>query len=108
MFYALEHVRKRIGHQGVENVRRADVYAVVSEMVAAGKSPRTIVLTLTVLSQALDHAVREGMLARNVAAMVERPRQVQPQMKRWIEDEVRMFLATASKHRLHAAWRLSL
>jgi integrase len=61
-----------------------------------------------VLTQALDDAVRQGILARNVAALVERPRQTKPQMKRWTEPEVKTFLATASSDRLHAAWRLSL
>lgn len=47
-------------------------------------------------------------MPRNVAALVERPRQIKPQMKRWGEDEMRTFLRTAAEDRLHAAWRLSL
>ncbi len=105
---ALQHVRRHIGQQRLELVRKTDVDAVVLDMQSTGRSPRTIVLTLTVLSQALDDAVRQGILVRNVAALVERPRQVKPQMKRWTEDELRTFLLAVSEHRLHAAWRLSL
>lgn len=106
--HALKPVRRRIGQRRIEQVRKVDVDAIVTDMTDAGKSARTVVLTLTVLSQALDDAVREGILARNVAALVERPRQTKTQMKRWTEHEVKKFLTAASGHRLHAAWRLSL
>lgn len=105
---ALKPVRRNIGQHKLEHLRKVDVDGIVTDMQNAGRSARTIVLTLTVMSQALDDAVRQGLLARNVAALVERPRQSKPQMKRWTEDEVRRFLGKASEHRLHAAWRLSL
>jgi integrase len=105
---ALKHVRALHGEQRLEKVTKAHIDAMVNGMVDAGLSARTVVLTLTVLSQALDAAVREGILARNVATLVERPRQSKPDMRRWTEEEMRTFLRTVSEHRLHAAWRLSL
>jgi integrase len=105
---ALRHVREACGQLPLAKVTKADLDAMVTRMIDRGLSARTIVLTLTVLSQALDAALREGTIPRNVAALVERPRQSKPEMRRWTEDEMRTFLRTVSEHRLHAAWRLSL
>src|SRR4051794_32774120 len=73
-----------------------------------GWSPRTVTLTLTVLGQAMDDAVREGLLARNVVRLVRRPRRSAPQPNTWTPDEVTRFLGEARRHRLYAAWLLSL
>jgi integrase len=106
--HALKPVTRRLGLHRMEQVRRVDVDAVVTDMTEAGRSAATVVKTLVIFGQALDDAVREGILARNVASLVERPRRVRPQMRRWTEEEVRTFLTAVSQDRLHAAWRLSL
>ncbi len=106
--HALKPVTRRIGQHRIEQVRKADVDVIVSDMLAGERSGATVVKTLVIFGQALDDAVRQGLLARNVAALVERPRRVKPPMRRWTEREVKTFLEAVSKHRLHAAWRLSL
>ncbi|MEU0922075.1 site-specific integrase [Streptomyces cyaneofuscatus] len=81
---------------------------------AAGKccskrlSPLTLTYVHSVLKSALEHAVREEEIPRNVARNVRtgtpRPRRFEP----LTADEAREFLAAASGHRLHALFELAL
>ena len=103
---ALKHVRDACGQLQLAKVTKADLDAMVTGMLDRGPSARTVALAPTMLSQALDAAMREGTIPRSVAALVERPRQSKPEKRRWSEDEMRTFLRTVRNHRLHAGWRL--
>jgi hypothetical protein len=67
--------------------------------------------TLGRLTAALETAVAEGKLVRNVAKLVKPPKKTEQderECETWSQDHVRQLLATAGKERLHAAWRMSL
>ncbi|MFB9739395.1 tyrosine-type recombinase/integrase, partial [Streptomyces thermocoprophilus] len=71
-------------------------------------SPLTLTYIHSVLKSALEHAVREEEIPRNVARNVRtgtpRPRRFEP----LTTDEARRFLTTAQDHRLHALFELAL
>ncbi|WP_329364160.1 tyrosine-type recombinase/integrase [Streptomyces sp. NBC_01483] len=71
-------------------------------------SPLTVTYVHSVLKSALEHAVREDELPRNVARNVKtaapRPRRFRP----LTAAEARQFLQTASGDRLHALYELAL
>ncbi|MFF0086955.1 tyrosine-type recombinase/integrase [Streptomyces canus] len=71
-------------------------------------SPLTLAYVHSVLKSALEHAVREEEIPRNVARNVRtgtpRPRRFEP----LTADEARQFLASAQGHRLHALIELAL
>jgi integrase len=71
----------------------------------SGRSAR---LTLGRLTAALEMAVLEGKLIRNVAKLVKPPEHIPRERDTWTKIEVRKFLSAAARDRLHAAWRLSL
>jgi integrase len=73
-----------------------------------GLSGRSARLTLGRLSAALEAAVLEGKLVRNVAKLVSPPEYIKRERETWSRAEVRKFLVKASSDRLYAAWRLSL
>lgn len=73
-----------------------------------GLSGRTVWLTLGRLTAALEAAVLEGKLVRNVARLVKPPEHTPRERDTWSTAEVRKFLAKASSDRLYAAWRQSL
>ncbi len=52
---------------------------------------------LRLLRQVLKHAVRWGHLARNVATMVDPPKQPPREIQVWDEEQVRLFLAEAKR-----------
>ncbi|WP_437114873.1 tyrosine-type recombinase/integrase [Streptomyces longispororuber] len=71
-------------------------------------SPLTLTYIHSVLKSALEHAVREEEIPRNVARNVHtgtpRPRRFEP----LTADEARQFLAATRGHRLHALFELAL
>ena len=71
-------------------------------------SPLTLTYIHSVLKSALEHAVREEEIPRNVARNVRtgtpRPRRFEP----LTTDEARRLLTTAQDHRLHALFELAL
>jgi integrase len=102
----------------LQSITKGDIEELVDWIMTAGRkrggkpgtglSGRTARLTLGRLSAALDMAVLEGKLARNVARLVTPPEHIPRERETWSKPEVQKFLAKASRDRLHAAWRLSL
>lgn len=76
----------------------------------AGKplSPRTVSTTGKVLQQCLDDAVKLGLLVRNPAASVERPKVTEKEMRTWTVEEARTFLSSIVGDELEALWKVLL
>lgn len=115
---ALWPVRERLGTRPLQSITKSDVEDLVDWILTAGRrrggkpgtglSGRSARLTLGRLSAALDAAVLEGKLVRNVARLVKPPEHTPRERDTWSKAEVRKFLAKASSDRLYVAWRLSL
>ena len=93
--------------------RRAQyVAALVTEpehpKVSGGASNRTICAMLTVLSQALTTAMKRGLVARNVAQLVDRPAIAHREMSTWTPHQVERFREHVRGDRLYACWLLTL
>ena len=93
--------------------RRAQyVAALVTEpehpKVSGGVSNRTICAMLTVLSQALTTAMKRGLVARNVAQLVDRPAIAHREMSTWTPHQVERFREHVRGDRLYACWLLTL
>ena len=78
------------------------------EQVGTRLSGRSVELTLGRSTAALETAVAEGNLVRNVARLVKPPKHEQREKSTWSPEQVRGFLVVAAAQRLHAAWRMSL
>lgn len=115
---ALRCARELIGGKLAQDTTRADIEAVRDYMLTRGRKiggrpgtglgPRSVILALGRIQAAYELAVADGRLVRNPAEHVRRPRLARGQRETWTKAEVRAFLAEASRHRLYAAWRLSL
>jgi integrase len=73
-----------------------------------GLSSRTVRYTGMVLTRALDDAVKLGLITRNPASQVERPKPATVEMSAWTVDEARRFLRHVDGDRLEALWVLLL
>ncbi|PJE99674.1 site-specific integrase [Streptomyces carminius] len=69
-------------------------------------SARTVQYVHAVLRSALQQAMREELIARNVARIVETPTVVRQEVRPLDRTEVRMLLKAARSHRLYALWLL--
>ncbi len=104
----LQPAVRAFGAKRLDLVAKRDVAALVEEMVANGRAPRTINLTLGLLRQSLDSAVREGSLQRNVARLVDRMPERQQEFEVWTAEEARAFLDATATHRLAGPWALTM
>ncbi|GAA3695561.1 site-specific integrase [Gordonia hankookensis] len=75
---------------------------------AKGVSPVTVSSMLVLLTAALNDAVDEGLLVRNVARLVERPRETQSEMSTWTREQAAAFREHIRGDRIEALWLLSL
>lgn len=118
---ALRPARALLGHRPIQAITAEDVDRLKAAMLTGtlrsigGKnrplSPRSVNLTLTVLSMALDQAVRRGKVQTNNASpqMVDRVKGAESQVgEAWTSPEVATFKAAIAGERLHAAWLLTL
>ncbi|WP_180357650.1 tyrosine-type recombinase/integrase [Streptomyces sp. NP160] len=71
-------------------------------------SPRSVCMGLGLVQQALDMAVRDDIVVKNVATYVERPTGDAKAGAAWSAEQVEAFRAVALDDRLAGAWALSL
>ncbi|MEU9286786.1 tyrosine-type recombinase/integrase [Streptomyces sp. NPDC048275] len=71
-----------------------------------GPSARTVQYIHAVLRSALQQAMREELIARNVARIVETPTVTPKEVRPLDATEVRLLLKTAKSHRLYTLWLL--
>lgn len=116
--HALQIPIKTLGTKQLQQVSKADLDRMVAGMLDGslrqiGKkgrplSPRSVRLTLVVLAMAMEAAIAEGRLPRNVAKLVARPKQERVVRTIWESPDVAAFLTVSDADRLAGAWRLSL
>ncbi|MGS2590556.1 tyrosine-type recombinase/integrase [Streptomyces hebeiensis] len=94
--------------RGLDTDRDEPLCCAAGRCCARRLSPLTLAYVHSVLKSALEHAVREEEIPRNVARNVRtgtpRPRRFEP----LTADEARQFLTSAHEHRLHALFELAL
>ena len=76
--------------------------------VPGGVSNRTVCAMLTVLSSALNSAMKRGLVARNVAQLVDRPAIEHREMSTWTPQQAEQFRKEVRTDRLYACWLLTL
>lgn len=109
------HLIPALGSVPLQKLQAVQVQAFYSEKLTGGRargegglSPRTVRYLHTVLREALQQAMKWGLVIRNVCDLTEPPRMVRAQMKTWTAEEVRTFLATANDDAYPALWVLAL
>ena len=73
-------------------------------------APKTVYEVHLIIRGALDHALRRGLVSRNVALAASAPKLraiPKPEQKTWTADELQAFLRAAAGHRLFPALWLS-
>jgi integrase len=92
--HGLDRLAPRLGSTELARLRVADVEDALAALVAGGLAPSTASLARTALGACLADAVRDGLIARNVARLARPPR---------IPVRERLALAPADLRRLFAA-----
>jgi integrase len=114
---AIKPIIEQLGHVELQKLTKAHVDQLVNGMLAAGRrvgtkgrplAPATVTLALTVLGMALDDAMKQGLVVRNVARLVDRPGTAHGEMSTWTAEQAQAFLTSTMDDRLYVAWCMSL
>jgi len=91
------YILPRIGNIRLQNLTARDIQEIYSLLLDRGLSPTTVLHVHRILREALSHAVRWGMLARNVADAATPPRRRSREIPTWDAPTVNRFLETAAE-----------
>jgi integrase len=102
------HIIPVVGGKRLHSLTPADVRTLMNAKLSEGLAPRTVHYIRAVLRSALSQAVREGLVQRNVAALVRPPRAARREVTALTVEEARSLLQTARSDRLYALWVIAL
>ena len=100
------HIKPGLGQYRLDGLTVRIVQSFLDNLLTDGRSIATIHQTRKVLSAALTYAMRQEMLTRNVAHLVELPRYRSREAEYWTPDEIVQFLDAASSDSLYPAFVL--
>ena len=107
---ALNRAFATFGHRRLDQVSKTDLLQMVDAMRSGPRplAPRSVNLTLGVLRQVFGAAVREGLLVRNPAQLVDLLPQPTQEMQAWTQQEASAFLTATARHPWAGPFALSL
>ncbi len=86
----------------------ADVQRFLNAQLKKDLSPRTVQLSLVILRRALDTAVRQDLITRNVAKLVDPPRVTRTPVQVLSPQEVKQFILASEGNDFEAAFILAI
>jgi integrase len=93
------YINPAIGRVPLSKLTPAQVQKLLTDLQARGLSPATVSLVRATLRRALGQAERWGLVARNVARLVDPPRAERSEIRPLSEDQVRTFLEATRETR---------
>lgn len=106
--YVRLHLVPGLGKVALAKLTPQQAQALYASKREAGLSATTIHHIHTVLHTALEAALLQGLVHRNVAALVDKPKMRRRQMQTWTPQQARTFLAASRDDRLYALYVLAL
>lgn len=91
------HLAPHFGHVPLTKLQPQAIRDYIDAKLSAGLSPKTVSYHRTILRTALEQALRDGLVVRNVAALVKAPRKSRREMATLDLEQVRLFLGEARR-----------
>jgi integrase len=102
------HLVPAIGNHKLPSLTPQHVQRLLKDKGAAGLSPRTVTYIRAVLRRALGHALKWGMVSRNVATLVDPPRTERKPVNPLSPKQVRRFLEVTKEEPLGPLFHVAL
>ncbi|MGD9724361.1 MAG: tyrosine-type recombinase/integrase [Pirellulales bacterium] len=102
------HIAPVLGKLPLAKLSPHDVQTFIKAQLAAGLSPRSVQYHHSVLSRALNRAVKWDLVARNVAKLVAPPRVPRHEINPFAPDEARQFLDAVAGDRDEALYTVAI
>lgn len=106
--YVRLHLVPKLGGKRLTRLSPTDVRMFLRAKEAEGLSPATVKQMHAILRAALQHAMREDLVARNVAKLVVVSSARPPEVVPLTIEEARTLLGAAEGSRLYALWSVAL
>jgi integrase len=107
-YLARRHIIPELGHTRLRDLKPEQVRRLYRKKLDSGLSNRTVQLIHTTLRKALQQALSDGILPRNVCEAVKPPRRVRKEKRPLTPKQARTFLETAKGDRLRALYVLAI
>ncbi len=107
-YLARRHIAPELGHVRLKDLKPEQVRRHYRKKLDSGLSNRTVQLIHTTLRKALQQAVSDGILPRNVCEAVKAPRRVKKEMRTLTPEQAKAFLEAAKGDRLEALYVLAI
>jgi len=101
------HIKPILGRIPLDRLTPQHVQSLLNKKLDEGLKPKTVRYLRGTLRTALNEAVRWGLVARNVAALVEGPRVERYRIQPFTPDEARTLLAAVRGNRLEALYSVA-
>ena len=102
------YLQPTLGRKVLAKLSALDVQSLINQMLEQGLSSRTVQYTHALLRAALNKAVKWGLVARNVALLVDAPGPGQQEMLFLSPEEARSYLEAIRGDRLEALYTVAL
>lgn len=102
------HLAPSLGRHRLARLTPAQVQQFMNSRLEYGLSPRSVAYCRAVLRRALGQAMKWGLVARNVAALVDPPRRERAEIQPLTPTQARRFLEAVKGHRLEALFTAAL
>jgi integrase len=102
------HIIPSLGRHPLVKLAPAHVQVWMKEKREAGLSPRTVAYGRVVLRRALGQALKWGLVARNVASLVDPPRTERAEIQPLTPTQARAFLESVAEHRWSALFTVAI
>jgi integrase len=102
------HIKPTLGSHKLRNLSVYDVRRALDALKEGGCMVATVQKYLQTLSACLNCAMREELICRNVARLVERPKYIPKETVIWTAEQAALFLRTVKGHPQYIAFLLLL
>lgn len=99
-------IRPLLGPIKLTKLSVSDVQRAINYKLDNGATPRTVHKMRTILSSALSRAMREELVTRNVARLVDLPSYERKEITPWTADDATRFLTEAKGHDWELGYQL--
>jgi len=102
------HLKPALGRVKLKNIAPTHARALYREKLDGGLAPRTVNYIHTTLSKALNDAVSDGLIPRNVTRSVKAPKPAKEEIRPLSHEQTKAFLEVARGDRFEAAYVVAL
>jgi len=102
------HIVPSVGKVRLAKLNATHVQKLITDKLQSGLSPRTVQYIHAILRRALGQAEKWGLVAKNVAKLVDAPRVTRQEVRYLSRSEAQRFLDVAANNRLYALYAVAV